>query len=664
MSNYNSLKTTIDANIKQNGRQEITGQILNSVLNAMVTTLGTGYQFAGVATIDTNPGTPDAKVFYIANGKGTYTNFSGLEVTEDEVVILYWDSSWHKEATGIASNEKLSELEFLLSNDDGGKFEPIATTFEDGYINANGGVVTSNYAKHSDFIPIVDGTIYKAYTTSTDAWFIAYYTSNNESSFISSQHLTISVNELVDTILVIPDNAKYFRTSLSKGYQAANVYEKKLPTLLQKPVKDYLSDLQGEISDIIGTPSPVERQVIDTTLTNGYINANGGVGTSNLAKHSDFIPIVDGAVYEIFSKLSASWSYAFYTQANEDSFISSELFPEALDAQVFYTFENIPSNAKYFRTSIDFLSSSHIYETLPSSYVPITLSEVKTKLDDLEGVKVYHIKKDGSGDFSDIVTAFSTLKNDASKKRFIIEGGEYDILELQGGTTFLNSIPSDVSATDWRLYSNVVPPNSEVIGMGEVTLLFNPPEDTPSARMAVICPFAVMGAIYVENITIKASNCRYGIHDESGVDSTFFNVSKTYKNVKVFKGSGGYTQAYGAGHGKNCHYYFQDCLFQTEYSPTWTTHDNSNDDFSTFEFNSCAFIATNSTNNCVKFINNNARLGKKSVMMTNCVISTNKILLEDSVSLPSKYELTLIKSGNPTITSTSGIIEFEPLIVE
>lgn len=113
MSNYNSLKTTIDANIKQNGRQEITGQILNSVLNQMVTTLGAGYQFAGVATLDpaTNPGTPDAKVFYIANGKGTYTNFGGLEVTEDEVVVLYWDTAWHKEATGIASNEKLSGLE-------------------------------------------------------------------------------------------------------------------------------------------------------------------------------------------------------------------------------------------------------------------------------------------------------------------------------------------------------------------------------------------------------------------------------------------------------------------------------------------------------------------------------------------------------------------------
>ena len=111
MANYQILKADIDAKVYQNGQQKITGENLNSVLNAMVTTLGAEYQFAGVATKDTNPGTPDAKVFYIANGKGTYTNFGGLEVTEDEVVVLYWDTAWHKEATGIASQAKLTELE-------------------------------------------------------------------------------------------------------------------------------------------------------------------------------------------------------------------------------------------------------------------------------------------------------------------------------------------------------------------------------------------------------------------------------------------------------------------------------------------------------------------------------------------------------------------------
>lgn len=74
-----------------------------------------GYLYAGIATPTTNPGTPDGNVFYIANGKGTYTNFGGIDVTEDEVVILYYDTVWHKNATGIASNDKLTELEEKVS---------------------------------------------------------------------------------------------------------------------------------------------------------------------------------------------------------------------------------------------------------------------------------------------------------------------------------------------------------------------------------------------------------------------------------------------------------------------------------------------------------------------------------------------------------------------
>ncbi len=165
MSNYNSLKTTIDANIKQNGNQEITGQILNSVLNQMVNILGTGYQFAGVATLDpaTDPGTPDAKVFYIANGKGTYEKFGGINVTEDDVVVLYWDSSWHKVSTGIASNEKLSELERDLGQY--AELPSVAMTAEmtGKYINADGEFVDDADFNIAAIGAVVVGNTYELY---------------------------------------------------------------------------------------------------------------------------------------------------------------------------------------------------------------------------------------------------------------------------------------------------------------------------------------------------------------------------------------------------------------------------------------------------------------------------------------------------------------------
>ena len=112
MSDYSSLKATINANIKANNNHEITGAITNSVLNAMVDSLGAGYQFMGVAT-PTNPGTaqtPDYKCFYLATTPGTYTNLGGLVVAEGEVAILKYDTAWTKEVTGVATADQVSQL--------------------------------------------------------------------------------------------------------------------------------------------------------------------------------------------------------------------------------------------------------------------------------------------------------------------------------------------------------------------------------------------------------------------------------------------------------------------------------------------------------------------------------------------------------------------------
>lgn len=96
MANFANLKAAINAVIKQNGQGEITGDVMNQVLTAMVNSLGSNYQFAGVATPSTNPGTPDQNVFYMATQAGTYTNFSAI-VLQAGISILLWDGSWSSE---------------------------------------------------------------------------------------------------------------------------------------------------------------------------------------------------------------------------------------------------------------------------------------------------------------------------------------------------------------------------------------------------------------------------------------------------------------------------------------------------------------------------------------------------------------------------------------
>ena len=93
---YNVLKQSIAAVVKANGNEEITGDLLQQVLIAMVDVLGTGYQFAGLAVPTTNPGTPDAKMFYIATQAGTYSNFGSPApvLTGEQVAILRFSTSW------------------------------------------------------------------------------------------------------------------------------------------------------------------------------------------------------------------------------------------------------------------------------------------------------------------------------------------------------------------------------------------------------------------------------------------------------------------------------------------------------------------------------------------------------------------------------------------
>ena len=92
MANYTQLLKIISDNIKANGNQEITGQLLGGILQVMVTELGEGSQFVGIATPDANPGTPDGNVFYIAVAPGTYSNF-GVIVPNGSIGIIHNTSS-------------------------------------------------------------------------------------------------------------------------------------------------------------------------------------------------------------------------------------------------------------------------------------------------------------------------------------------------------------------------------------------------------------------------------------------------------------------------------------------------------------------------------------------------------------------------------------------
>lgn len=103
--NYSALLAQINANIKRNGVQAITGQILNAVLRAMVESLGEGFRFGGFALPEDAPESP---TFYL--------------LRDGDVIKIktYTDGSWDEtEIVNLAdygTAEDVAELRTAVEN--------------------------------------------------------------------------------------------------------------------------------------------------------------------------------------------------------------------------------------------------------------------------------------------------------------------------------------------------------------------------------------------------------------------------------------------------------------------------------------------------------------------------------------------------------------------
>lgn len=93
MAEYQNLKDSIASVIKENGKGEITGQLLQNALIAMINELGSGAVFKGVATPVTDPANTDAKEVYFATQAGEYVGF-GVTTTQQYAFIVSDGGHW------------------------------------------------------------------------------------------------------------------------------------------------------------------------------------------------------------------------------------------------------------------------------------------------------------------------------------------------------------------------------------------------------------------------------------------------------------------------------------------------------------------------------------------------------------------------------------------
>ena len=107
MGNYKQLKQAVSDVIKANGNQEITGKIMQNTLLSIISSVGSNATYAGIATPETNPGTPDQNVFYITSGNGIYVNFSNdIEIKDNNIyIITNKDGNWRFLRTNIVNSQ-------------------------------------------------------------------------------------------------------------------------------------------------------------------------------------------------------------------------------------------------------------------------------------------------------------------------------------------------------------------------------------------------------------------------------------------------------------------------------------------------------------------------------------------------------------------------------
>lgn len=89
---YENLLDSITYYIKQNGINAITGQVMQTVLKNIVSTIGAYPTFGGVATPSTNPNNIDQNIFYLTSTPGTYANFGGIQIQQGRLAALVRES--------------------------------------------------------------------------------------------------------------------------------------------------------------------------------------------------------------------------------------------------------------------------------------------------------------------------------------------------------------------------------------------------------------------------------------------------------------------------------------------------------------------------------------------------------------------------------------------
>ena len=348
MANWTTLKAAINNVIKTNNNQAITGQVLQNVLNNVVSSIGENYQFVDIAIPTTNPGAPDGNVFYIAYTAGTYANFNGIVVNNNEVVFLLYKGGWSKKIIGLATAEELDALNASLTKAKTNIFYAICGTAA----NAVAKVVTiANFE-----LSINTRFVIKMTNSNTAANTTLNVNNTGAKPIYYNGALASADNSWEDgeTLDVYYDGENYQASNFQGGgvnaekvkfeNEGTGIESENVQGALEE-ITQMIIDLKPELLKYVDKSkevSPSDKN-IHININNGALEYNNDIACRVSANYIN----IEGASYvrffNGFTIKTYSAGYAFYN--SEKEFISGGNYDGVNTTLIV----NIPEDAKYFR---------------------------------------------------------------------------------------------------------------------------------------------------------------------------------------------------------------------------------------------------------------------------------------------------------------------------
>lgn len=314
MANYSDLIQTINDSIKANGNQEITGPVLNAVLKAMVSALGEGYQFMGVATPDTNPGTPDANVFYLAISEGQYINFSGLFVTGEISILQNISTGWQKVTTNIAQADLLAELMSNVYSGGTGTVIPLNLEYA-GYFKPKAATKTlvSSTSYASQIVNVTPGEYYRL-TIRVGASGMAGVVFFNDDDQNVGTAIPGDSSDHVNQTIKVPYGATQMAVGTAKTW-ANNKIEKVTLDLNARftAIEDTLAQVKN-ITDQLSENPIMDAVTLRADDTGCFYNINRNKNDARVASSYNymFVDVTPGEIFQGSARIGST-SMALFT---------------------------------------------------------------------------------------------------------------------------------------------------------------------------------------------------------------------------------------------------------------------------------------------------------------------------------------------------------------